>query len=125
MEKWFLIAVGGAFGSVCRYGLSGLVSRTANSTFPWGTITVNILGCLLMGVLFRGFVHFSALREEYRVAILVGVLGGFTTFSSFGIDAFRLFNDGQWRHAAGYIVLTNVGCLVAVWIGYRVMEKVQ
>ena len=110
-------------GAVLRYGISGWVQQGARSTFPWGTMAVNVLGCLLMGALARALFDASVLRPEYRMAILVGGLGAFTTFSTFGYDTLGLLNDGQVRQAAFYVLGTNAACLVAVWLGYRVVER--
>jgi len=123
VATWLLIGVGGAVGALLRYGISGWVQQGARSTFPWGTMAVNVLGCLLMGALARALFDASVLRPEYRMAILVGGLGAFTTFSTFGYDTLGLLNDGQVRQAAFYVLGTNAACLVAVWLGYRVVER--
>lgn len=123
MNGLFWLALGGAFGTLCRYGLSGWVQRGSGGTFPWGTLAVNVLGCLVMGLLYRTF-EARLFPPEYRTAILIGVLGGFTTFSSFGIETFRMLNDGQFGAAVLYVGASNAGCLAAVWLGYRVVERV-
>jgi CrcB protein len=123
MRPLILLAVGGAVGTLCRYGLSGWVQGRARTSFPWGTMSVNVLGCLAIGVLGCLLADRGALRPEYRTAILVGVLGGFTTFSSFGYETLRMLNDRDLARAGLYVVGTNLACLAAVWIGYRVTEK--
>ena len=124
MLKWILIAVGGAVGSVLRYAVQGMVGQEIRGqSFPIGTIVVNITGCLLIGLLAGFFDGPRLVREEYRVGLLVGVLGGYTTFSSFGLETFRLASDGQFRLALANMVVSCVVGFVAVWVGYRVAEK--
>jgi fluoride exporter len=124
MLKWIFIAVGGAFGSVLRYAVQGLMGQEIRGqSFPIGTIVVNVTGCLVIGLLAGFFDGPRLVREEYRVGLLVGVLGGYTTFSSFGLESFRLANDGQFRLALLNMVVSCVVGFVAVWIGYRMAEK--
>jgi CrcB protein len=122
MERIILIALGGGAGSLLRYFLAGWCQRATESTFPVGTMTVNILGCLCIGVLGAAFAGPHLVREEWRLAAMVGVLGGFTTFSTFGFETFQLFNDGQFGRALLNVLLTNAMCLAAVWAGYRLTE---
>ncbi len=126
MLKWILIAVGGGFGSVLRYGMQGWVKQIlADRLFPVGTMCVNVLGCLAIGILSGYFASPRGLKvpQEYRIGLLVGVLGGFTTFSTFGFETFDLLNDRQYGLAAVNIVLSCGLGLSAVWIGYRLMER--
>ncbi len=118
------VALGGAAGSVMRYGLARYVNTLARDTFPAGTLVVNALGCLLMGVMAGLIAGSVAIREEYRIAIMVGVLGGFTTYSSFGLDTFHLVRQGKVGLAVVYVVATNVLALGANWIGYWVAKKI-
>jgi CrcB protein len=121
--KVLLIAGGGACGSVLRYGLQGLGQKLVTGSFPLGTLIVNVVGCLLIGFLNRAFTGVLLVREEYRLALTVGVLGGFTTFSAFGWETFSLVNDKQYTHAAANVLLSIALGLVAVWIGYRLAER--
>ena len=121
--KWLLIATGGALGSVLRYALQGWVQRATSDTFPTGTLAVNVLGCLVIGVLAALFAGPSLMREEYRIGLSVGILGGFTTFSTFGLESFMLANDGQWRWALLNIVMSCLLGFIAVWLGYRLGER--
>lgn len=127
MTQVVCIAIGGAVGAVLRYlaagGIQRLAARGPMPTFPWGTMMVNILGCLAMGVLVPLLLDRSVLRPEFRMAILVGMLGAFTTFSTFGYETVQLLNDGQVRHAVFYVLGTNVGCLASVWLAYRLMDR--
>jgi fluoride exporter len=124
MLKWSLIAVGGGFGSMLRYAMQGFAKQVfADSVFPVGTVCVNVLGCLLIGLLAGYFSGPQLVREEYRIGLTVGVLGGFTTFSTYGLETFNLANGGEFRLAALNIVLSNVIGLLAVVIGYRLAER--
>jgi CrcB protein len=119
MFRLFLIFVGGGCGSVLRYAVAGWVQRFAGSTFPWGTFVANVLGCTALGFLASLFMGPFLIREDYRLAILVGLLGGFTTFSSYGWETLTLAGDGQWWLASANVVLSN-GCgLAAAWLGIR------
>ena len=122
MTKWILIAAGGALGSVSRYALQGWVQRTINTNFPLGTLVVNLIGCALIGFLTATFTGPKLIREEYRIGIIVGILGGFTTFSTFGWETFSLTNDRQIAFAALNVVLSCGIGLFAVWAGYRAAE---
>jgi fluoride exporter len=123
MLKWFLIAVGGAIGSMLRYAMQGWVGQeVAGRSFPVGTMVVNIVGCFIMGILSALFVGPILIREEYHFAFRVGVLGGFTTFSSFGQETFNLANDGEFGLAALNVILSCALGLLAVLIGYRLGE---
>jgi CrcB protein len=122
MTKWLLIAAGGAFGSVLRYAVQGWVQRATNGSFPAGTLAVNVLGCILIGFLTALFTGPFLIREEYRVGLSVGILGGFTTFSTFGLETFTLMNAGQFGWASLNIILSCGLGLFAVWLGYRVGE---
>ncbi len=116
MLKITLIAAGGALGSVLRYWLGSRVHGDA--AFPYGTLVVNVTGCLAIGFLAVALAG-PHVREEYRLAILVGVLGGYTTYSSFGLETYRFATGGQLGLAAAYVLLTNVLALAAVWAGAR------
>ena len=122
MYKCFLIFFGSGIGGVCRYALSGWVQRFSDGRFPAGTLAVNVIGCLLIGLLTGGFSGRLLVREEYRIALIVGILGGFTTFSAFGMETFALLNDGQFARAAVNVALSVGAGLTAVWIGYRLAE---
>jgi CrcB protein len=120
--KLVLIAIGGGFGSVMRYVLGGWVQRLAGIDFPLGTLVINVSGCFAIGFL-NAFFTPRLVREEYRIAILVGILGGYTTFSTFGYETFMSLNDRQFARA-GFNMLLSVGLgLAAVWIGYRLAER--
>ncbi len=123
MTKVVLIALGGGVGSVLRYALAGVGQRLTTTDFPLGTLLVNVAGCLLIGFLYAALAGPWLIREEYRVAILVGLLGGFTTFSTFGYETFGLLNERQYALAAANVGASVVLGLAAVWLGYRVAER--
>jgi fluoride exporter len=114
------IALGGAMGSVARFWLSGLIARHWGESFPWGTLLVNVSGSLLIG-----FVATLTAPDGrwltatgFRLFFLAGLLGGYTTFSSFSLQTLALMQGGEWWRAAGNAVGSVLGCLAAVWIGH-------
>jgi CrcB protein len=114
------VAIGGALGSVARYGCSGLVARFAGVTFPWGTLLVNVSGSFVIGVL-AALVAVDGrplVAGDARAFLMVGVLGGFTTFSSFSFDTLNLARSGAWGAAGANVVGSVVLCLLAVSVGY-------
>jgi fluoride exporter len=130
MLKIILIAVGGAFGSLLRYFVQGGVQRfggdwaerLTGANFPVGTFVVNATSCLAIGVLAGYFASPQLMREEYRIGLTVGVLGGYSTFSTFGLESFNLANDGEFALAIANMLLSCAVGFTAVWIGYRVAE---
>lgn len=117
MTRVLAIAAGGALGSVLRYWMSTWVHSLAGRDFPYGTLAVNVVGCLLMGFLFALFIDRLSSDSIVRAGILVGVLGGFTTFSSFSIETFNLLEEGLWLAAGINAAASLVLCLAATWIG--------
>src|ERR1700740_2294909 len=98
-----LIAVFGAAGTLARYGLQGLVQIRAGSTFPYGTLLVNLTGCFLLGLIGQFTLNRMVISPEWRVAIAVGFFGGYTTFSSFGWEAATMLEDGEWLPVTMYV----------------------
>ena len=114
------VALGSALGGVARYACSGYALRVAGETFPWGTLLVNVAGSLVIGALAAlvpadGRWLFVA---DARALLMVGLCGGFTTFSAFSLETLNLAREGEWLAAGTYIAGSVVLCLVAVWIGY-------
>ena len=112
----FAVMIGGALGSGLRYGVSIWLNPSLGGGVPWGTVAVNLIGCLLIGWISGLMVEGS---EILKLGIVVGFLGGFTTFSSFGLEAIRLFQAGHINAAAFYILLSNAGGMLGAWLGYR------
>lgn len=123
MLKLAMIALGGAAGALLRYGIAGLVQRLSGGTFPVGTMTVNIIGCLAIGIIGAAVTGPYIIREEYRALILIGLLGSFTTFSTFGWETFELINERQLLRAGANILLSNALGLAGVWLGYRLAVR--
>ncbi|NLW87167.1 MAG: fluoride efflux transporter CrcB [Planctomycetes bacterium] len=115
-----LIFLAGGLGCLLRYGIAGWAQRFGNGVFPTGTLAVNIIGCVAIGFLAALFSGPTIIREEYRVAILVGLLGGFTTFSTFGHETLSLTNDGRFAMAGLNLLLSNSLGLGAAWLGARI-----
>jgi fluoride exporter len=113
-----LIALGGALGSVARYALSTFVLRSTGSLFPLGTFVVNLVGCFVFGAIAGAAEQRIALPPEMRALLLIGILGGFTTFSSYAFESFALLRDGQFAAGAANIVGQVIGGLIALWAGY-------
>jgi len=114
-----LIGSGGFAGALLRSGLSGFVYRQVPlSTFPYGTLVVNLVGCFFIGG-FTGLVEARQLfGPELRTFVLIGLLGGFTTFSTFGFESFALLRDGEVERGLAYIALHLILGLTLVWVGY-------
>ena len=122
MEKTILIALGGSIGTLFRYWLAGLVSRQRGETFPWGTMTVNLVGCFLAGAVFYLAEERFMMSPNVRAAILIGLLGGFTTFSAYGLQTFALLRDGEFGWAALNVGASNILGLLMVWAGYALSQ---
>ncbi|MBI3851400.1 MAG: fluoride efflux transporter CrcB [Verrucomicrobia bacterium] len=114
------IGLGGALGSVARFWFSGVVARQFGETFPWGTILVNVSGSFVIG-------FFATLTSpegrwlvpaSFRQFFMIGICGGYTTFSSFSLQTLNLADDGEWLYAGANIVFSVALCLVAVWLGH-------
>ena len=120
--NWLLVACGGAIGAVCRYGVGMLL--TAPQGFPWITWLVNLLGCLLAGVFFSFSLKYPVLQQEARLFLMVGILGGFTTFSSFGLETFQLLKSGQHMLALSYTVSSLILGVVLLAIGFYLCQGV-
>lgn len=117
MNQLLAIAAGGAVGSVLRFLMSSWVYSIAGRGFPYGTLAVNIIGSLLMGLLTVVLIERMSLGPEWRAAILIGVLGGFTTFSSFSIETLNLIEAGAHIKAITNMVVSVVVCVGAAWVG--------
>jgi CrcB protein len=113
------VAIGSALGGVLRFGLGGLVGRMVGESMPWGTLVVNVLGSFVIGLFAAATVTDGRMpaSPELRTFVMVGICGGFTTFSSFSIQTLALFEDGGAARAAANILLSVLLCLLSVWLG--------
>jgi CrcB protein len=125
--RYFWVLLGGALGTGARYWCSGVVARAFGETFPWGTLLVNVSGSLIIGVFAtltgpdgRMFVGTNA-----RQFVMIGLCGGYTTFSSFSLQTLNLMQDGEWVGAGANIVLSVVLCLLAVWVGHVIALSIN
>jgi CrcB protein len=127
MESYIWIALGGALGTVGRFWLSGVVARLIGETFPWGTLVINVTGSFVIG-------FFATLTSpdgrvfagtNARQFVMVGICGGYTTFSSFSLQTLNLMNDGEWTYAGANIGLSVILCLIAVWAGYALAASIN
>lgn len=116
-HKLCLLALAGALGTLARYGLSGLVHRINGVSFPWGTITVNLAGCFLAGLLWALFENRWTVSGEMRMIILVGFMGAFTTFSAMILETGELMRTAEWLHALMNVGMQNVIGFAALFIG--------
>jgi CrcB protein len=119
-----LVGSGGFIGAIFRYGLSGFVQRNAAlSTFPYGTLAVNLLGCLLIGIAVGLVETRQMFGPEFRLFALIGLLGGFTTYSTFGYETFALLRDADFLRAAANVTVHVVFGLALVWLGYALTTR--
>lgn len=120
LNAYLLVALGSGIGGAARLFVSTLVARSVGTTFPWGTLAVNVAGCLLVGALGAMFEPASPLhvRQDLRVLMIVGALGGFTTFSAFSLETLLLVQRGSPVAAATYVVVSVVLCLLAAAAAY-------
>ena len=119
------IGLGSALGGIARFWLSGIVAHMLGATFPWGTLIVNITGCAFIG-------FFAALTgpdgrllagAPLRQFVMIGICGGYTTFSSFSLETLNLAREGEWMRAGGNILLSVVLCLAGVRLGYMLAAQ--
>jgi len=127
MASYLYIAIGSALGGMGRYWCSGMAARLFGETFPWGTLIVNVVGSLIIGFfatltgpdgrIFAG----TAVRQF----VMLGLLGGYTTFSSFSLQTLNLAQDSEWLQAGGNVVASVVFCLLAVWLGHMLALSIN
>ena len=117
MRVLWYVAAGGAVGSVLRYVIGVAVQSRTGAEFPWGTLAVNLSGCLLLGFLIHYSLATPAVTPEVRALLTTGLCGGYTTFSTFSYETVALVQDGDWRRAALYVGLSLAGSIFGIIIG--------
>lgn len=120
MQTYVLIGLGGALGSMARHWCNGLATAAMGAAFPWGTLIINVLGSVIIGfaaATMQADGRFPV-GDDARLFLMVGVCGGYTTFSAFSLQTLTLIQGGQWLPAAGNIGLSVILCLIGVWLGY-------
>ena len=117
MRTAIIIFLGAGLGGVLRHGLNLFVTRLAGFSFPLGILSVNVLGCFAMGVIVGWLALRSDPGPDWRLFLTTGVLGGFTTFSAFALDSAMLWERGAYGSALGYVLLSVIGSLAAVFVG--------
>jgi fluoride exporter len=118
--KYVLVFSGGGLGAALRYWTQGLVYSRTGTGFPYGTLAVNVLGCCLIGLLMVSLEERFLAVPSLRLFLTIGILGGFTTFSSFSYETLVLLRDGELFYAFGNVGLSVLSCLTATWIGMLV-----
>jgi len=124
MNTVIAVAVGGALGSMARYVMNAQVTKLMGFNFPWGIMSVNILGCFIMGLVAEGLaLHFNA-SQEMRSFLMTGILGGFTTFSAFALDAGVLIERHAYAPAAFYVAGSVAGSILALFLGLYLVRLI-
>lgn len=117
IQKLALLALAGAMGTLARYGLSGFVQRINGTSFPWGTVVVNLTGCFLAGLIWSLFENRWSVSGETRIIVLVGFMGAFSTFSTLIFETGNLLRSDEWLHAAANLTIQNGLGIFAMFIG--------
>ncbi len=120
-SKIMAVGLGGFVGAVSRFWVSGLAQRMSDR-FPLGTLSVNLLGSFILGLLATLFLEKVIVGQELRLFLLVGLLGAFTTYSTFSLETLNLLRSGEWLFAGFNIVLNVMGALIAVWAGVSIAK---
>ena len=122
MLAYLWVAIGGALGSVGRYWLSGFVAARFGETFPWGTLVINVTGSFVIGIFAALAIPEGRMDSQSRLFatqfLMIGVCGGYTTFSSFSLQTLNLLREREWLYAGGNVILSVILCMIAVWLGY-------
>ena len=120
--SYFWIFMGGGMGSVARFGLNGLISTRLGETFPWGTLVINVTGSFVIGIFAALAIPEGRMDSQSRLFatqfLMIGVCGGYTTFSSFSLQTLNLLREREWLYAGGNVILSVILCMIAVWLGY-------
>jgi CrcB protein len=116
------VALGGALGSVSRFWLNGIISAKFGETFPFGTLAINVTGSFLIGIFAALAIPEGRMDSQSRAFatqfLMIGICGGYTTFSSFSLQTLNLLRDREWLYACGNVILSVILCMIAVWLGW-------
>ncbi len=120
MVTYLWVGLGSALGGMGRYWCSGLIARNVGETFPWGTVFVNVSGSFVIGFLATVLAADGRwlVAADARAFLMIGICGGFTTFSTFSLETLNLMRDGEWSWAFGNVLLSVGVCMLAVWLGH-------
>lgn len=119
MQSALYVAIGGAFGALCRFWISKAINLQIDSAFPFATLAINLLGCFCIGSLYAALQHVQGFELWLKPLLIIGLLGGFTTFSSFAIELLQLTKQAQYAYAATYLLVSNIGGVALAFIGYK------
>ena len=119
-NRLVLLALAGAAGALARYWMGGLVQRLCGSSFPWGTLTINVVGCLLFGFFWSLADERMLISPQTRIVILTGFMGAFTTFSTFAFETAQMLSEAEWLRAIGNVALENVIGIAALFLGFAI-----
>ena len=120
LSMWASVALGGAFGASARYGVAAVMLRVMRPGFPWGPLTVNVVGSLAMGLLVEGLALKFSISPEMRVMLVTGFLGGFTTFSAFSLDTANMIERNAYGPAAAYVLASVLLSVAALFGGLMI-----
>ena len=124
MKMYLVVALGGAFGAMARYGTDSALMRLTGPGFPWGTVGVNLIGSLLLGLLIGAALHGLHLSQETRALVVTGFLGAFTTFSTFSLNTVTLIERGETAAALGYVLVSVIFGVGLFFLGLRAWRLV-
>jgi fluoride exporter len=118
VQNYLMVFVGGGLGAAARYWLSGMVHQKFGGDFPSGTLAVNLIGCVLIGLMMSALEDRFVVYPSLRIFLTIGILGGFTTFSSFSFETIALLRDGEVFYASANVLVSVVVCLGGTWLGF-------
>lgn len=122
--RFILLIVFGAAGTLARYGLQGFVQERTGISFPYGTLIVNLIGCVLLGGIAEYALTHLSVPPEWRIGMTTGFLGAFTTFSTYTWETARLIQEGEWERAMVYVAISLIGGLAAVFCGMKIADRI-
>jgi CrcB protein len=121
--RLFLVAMLGAIGTLARYGLQGFIQVRVGGTFPYGTLLINLTACFLVGLIGQLTLNRMVISPDWRMAIAVGLFGGYSTFSSFGWETAKMLEDGEWLPATMYVAASVIAGLLLSVAGIRLANR--